>query len=501
MQGGGPTGHRMLENAMSRLFPDHPMLNGYWKPWLMEGEAQNLPVSGEVPRELHGTLFRNGPNPQFAPRGDYHFFSGDGMIHAFSFEDGVCDYKNRWVRTPRFLADRDAGEALFGSFMTGEESDPRAEGVLGGPSNTNIVWQGGRLLSLVEGGLAPVELDPETLETRGVWNFRGGMQQPIDPEVAKALGLDAPDGMVDGTFTAHPKIDPETGEMLAFGYSALPPYLVYRVVSADGKLLRNEEITVPYPSMMHDFVTTREHVLFPVFPATLRVERAAKGESVLGWEPEEGTHVGVMPRNGGNKDVVWFQTDPCFVFHPMNAHSDGDRIIAEMAQYPRVPIIGNREGERMPAAHLVRWTLDLASGTLKQEPLDDQMIEFPRLDERFSGLAYRYGYAAGEASEPALERVLGTNALVRYDVTSGARDTHELSPRDVTGEPIFVPRSEKAAEGEGFLLSVVYRGDEDRSDVLILDAENLEAEPLATVHLPHRVPGGFHGNWKPGSKS
>ncbi|MDH3211351.1 MAG: carotenoid oxygenase family protein [Myxococcales bacterium] len=483
---------------MSRPFPDHPMLSGLWAPWPMEGEIHDLPVVGEIPRDLHGTLYRNGPNPQFAPRGDYHFFTGDGMVHAFRIEDGKCHYRNRWVRTPKFELERDAGEALFAAFAGPDENDPRARGVRMGPSNTNIVWHAGRLLALVEGGLAPVELDPDSLETLGVWNFEGALRQPIDPGVADALGIDAPDGTVDGAFTAHPKIDPETGEMLAFGYDALPPYLVYRAADADGKLVRNEEITVPFPSMVHDFITTPEHVIFPIFPATLRVERAARGESVLGWEPDLGTHVGVMPRDGGNEDVVWFETDPCFAFHAMNAHTDGRRVVAEMAQYARVPVGGAGEDIEFAPAHLVRWTLDLDAGTLKQEPLDDRALEFPRLDERRTGHAYRFGYAAGEGRTASTLPLLGTNAVLRYEVASGVCESHDLGASDASGEPIFVPRSENAAEGEGVLLAVVYRGEENRSDLLVLDAENVSGEPLATVRLPHRVPGGFHGNWRPG---
>ena len=484
---------------MSRPFPDHPMLTGYFEPWPMEGDLHDLPITGEVPRELNGTLYRNGPNPQFVPQGGYHFFGGDGMVHAFALEDGRCHYRNRWVRTPKFELEREAGEALFAAFAGSDQNDPRASGVPGGPSNTNIIWHGGKLLALVEGGLAPVELDPETLETLGVWNFEGALAQPIDPGLAEALGIDAPDGMVDGSFTAHPKIDPETGEMLAFGYAALPPFLTYRVIDASGKLVRNEEISVPFPSMMHDFITTREHVIFPIFPATLRVERAAEGESVLGWEPDLGTHVGVMPRGGTNDDVVWFQTDPCFVFHPMNARSDGDRIITEMAQYERPPIGRAGSGVEIAPARLVRWTLDLTSGTLKQEALDDRMIEFPRLDERRAGLSYRYGYAAGAGEVDSGVPLLGTNAVLRYDVASFACESHELGANSATGEPVFVPRDDSAAEGEGFLLSVVYRAETDRSELLILDAENVSAAPLATVALPHRVPVGFHGNWRPAS--
>ena len=480
---------------MSRPYPDHPFLQGPWEPWPMEGEIHDLVVEGEIPRDLCGTLYRNGPNQQFAPRDEYHPFSGDGMIHAFAIEDGRARYRNRWVRTPRFLLEREAGESLFASFGDMTKSDPRVAGVDGGPANTNVVWHGGRLLALVEGGLLPVELDPETLDTRGVVDLDGGLLRDIDPNVAKALGIDAPDGKIPGTFTAHPKIDPETGEMLAFGYAGTPPYLTYYVLSPDGKLARKEDIDLPFPSMVHDFITTRDHVIFPIFPVTLRIERMAQGRNVLGWEPDLGTHVGVMPRDGGNADVVWLQTNPSFAFHPMNAHDEGDKIVAEMAQYPRLPIPA--EGNEGPAlenvaATLTRWTIDLASGSVKEEPIDDRPLEFPRLDERFTGLDYRYGYAAGGEGD----LVTGMRLIFRYDVRSGSCEQHDLGAGSAAGEPIFVPRGAGADEGAGYLLSVVYRADERRSDLVILDAENVADAPLARVKLPHRVPSGFHGNWR-----
>jgi carotenoid cleavage dioxygenase-like enzyme len=287
--------------------------------------------------------------------------------------------------------------------------------------------------------------------------------------------------------------------MLGFGYAAIPPYLVYHVVAPDGKLVRSEEIETPFPSMVHDFVTTRDHVVFPIFPATLRPERLASGESVLGWEPDLGTHVGVMPRDGGNDQVVWLETDPCYVFHPFNAHSEGNRVIAEMAEYPRLPLpIPGEEGPGQigeMGARLTRWTLDLDAGTVKREALDDRFCEFPRLDERRTGLPYRWGYAVGGADGDAIR---GLRSILRYDLQSGACQAHHEAEGDAINEPIFVPRSADSPEGEGYLLSLVYRRQEDRSDLLILDAENLEQGPLATVRLPHRVPNGFHGNWRPG---
>jgi carotenoid cleavage dioxygenase-like enzyme len=464
---------------MSRPFADDPFLRGNYAPWPMEGEIQDLVVEGEIPREIEGSYFRNGPNPQFAPRGAYHWFDGDGMIHAFRLRDGKASYRNRWVRTARFQLERAAGEALFGGLASMGSSDPRVGSSMTSPNaaNTNIVWHAGRLLALWEGG-PPHALDPRSLETVGPYDFGGKLA---------------------GAFTAHPKLDPETGEMLTFGYGFLPPFLRYHVVSKEGRLVRSEEIEVPVATMMHDFIVTRDHVIFMVCPAVFRLENIEKGLSPLAWEPELGTRIGVMPRAGGSRDVVWFETDPCYVFHPMNAWSDGGRVVADVCRYARLPLFddGKREeGMQDLSARLTRWTLDLASGTVKEEALDDAASEFPRLDERRSGLRYRHGYAAG-ASPGGGERA-GFDAIFHYDLDTGTRRMHRVPEGDALGEAVFVPRAADAPEGDGFLIALAYRGAERRSDLLILDARNVEDAPLATVQLPHRIPFGFHGNWAAG---
>lgn len=464
---------------MSRPLPDDPFLRGNYAPWPLEGEIHDCVVSGEIPDFLAGTYYRNGPNPQFAPRGRYHWFDGDGMIHAFRIRDGRVSYRNRWVRTARFQLERAAGESLFGGLADMASTDPRVAQTMtsSNAANTNVVWHAGRLLALWEAG-PPHALDPRTLETLGPLDFGGKLVGPM---------------------TAHPKLDPETGEMLFFGYSPLPPFLRYHVADASGRLVRSVDVDVPVATMMHDFITTKRHVVFMVCPATFRLENLEKGGSPIGWEPELGTQIGVMPRDGGSADVKWFRADPCYVFHPLNAYEDGQRIVADVCRYPRLPLFD--AGTQIEAiedggARLTRWTLDLAGGAVKEEQLDDLNSEFPRLDERRTGLAYRHGYAG--ALVPAEGETNGFNAIVHWDLAAGKRREHRLPEGDAAGEPVFVPRAPDSPEGDGVLVTLVYRAAERRSDLLVLDAQDVAAPPLATVRLPHRVPFGFHGNWADG---
>lgn len=454
---------------MRRLLSDDSLLRGYFEPWPMEGDIHDLVVERELPPELSGTLYRIGPNPQYPPRGRYHLFDGDGMVHAFQFESGRVGYRNRWVRTTRFRREREAGKALFGGLFDRKTSDPPAANASvsdRNAANTNIVYHGGKLLALWEGG-KPYELNPQTLETIGMWDF---------------------EGQLGGPMTAHPKIDPETGEMLMFGYRLTPPYLVYHVVDAQGVLVRSDVIDVPFPSMMHDFMATRDHLIFPVFPVRLHAQGFADTGSIMKWDPDSGAHLGIMPRAGSSQDVIWLRIDPCYVFHAMNAYSEGDRIIADVCRYPAMPELLQGQAAEPPV--LTRWDINLASEVVKEERLDDQAAEFPCLDERFTGRPYRHGYARGLAKPDEAASIL------HYDLSSGSKQAHVLPIGDVPSEPVFVPRADEDEEGNGFLLATVYRAAEHHSDLVILDAQHVDCEPLATVKLPHRIPYGFHGNWR-----
>ena len=299
---------------MTQPYPIHPQLQGNFAPIRMEADIDDLVIEGELPRSLEVAYYRNGPDPQFPPRGEHHWFTGDGMLHQFVIAEGKVRYRNRWLRTVKWHKEREAGRSLFGAFNP-MDADPSVAGIeTDGLANTNVIWHGGRLLALEEGH-APFEVDSQTLESIGPWRF---------------------DDTFEGPMTAHPKIDPVTGEMIFFGYmvdGVLGKGLSYQVVNADGVLTRSERFEAPISSMVHDFIVTSEHVIFPILPLTGSVERAMRGEPAFAWEPEKGSHIGVMPRDGSVKDIRWYETDPCYVFHPMNAMTSGNTIRAHVMQF------------------------------------------------------------------------------------------------------------------------------------------------------------------------
>lgn len=466
---------------MTQPFPAMPWLEGNYAPILFEADAPDLVVRGALPKDLAGTLYRNGPNPQFPPRdANHHWFLGDGMIHAFHIEDGRVSYRNRWVRTPKWQLEHDAHKALFGSWGNPATTDPSVLGKIGGTANTNIVWHAGKLLALVESNL-PFALDPETLDAEGYQDFAGAM-----------TGL---------KFTAHPKIDPETGEMVFFAYSVggfFTKTLLYGVVDKTGKVTRLQKFDAPFSSMVHDFMVTRNYVLFPILPLTGSLERAMSGKPAWAWEPAKGAYVGVMKRNADVSTIRWFELDPCYVFHPMNAYEDGNKIVADVAQTAAAPVFPLPDGTPGDPAkaipHLTRWTFDLGANTdrVNQEQIDDLAGEFPRLDERFAGLPYRHGYYAA-AHGGLLE---GFDTLAHRDHATGKRVTYRLPKGDAFSEPVFVPRGPKSAEGDGYMLATIYRGVDNRTDLTVFDATSLDKGPVAVAELSHRVPHGFHGNWR-----
>ena len=462
-------------NAPVRI---NPYLTGNFAPIGSEDDFADLKIKGEIPKWLHGSYYRNGPNPQFEPRDpNHHWFAGDGMIHAFHIADGKASYLNRYVHTNKYVVEKKAGRSVFGTFGNPMTTDPEFVGQDSGVGNTNIVWHGNRLLALEEGH-NPFEMDPVTLESRGYRDYAG-----------KAM-----------RFTAHPKMDPETGEMVFFGYSAGPGFFSdqvgFGVADKTGKITRLDMFKAPFCSMIHDFFVTRNYAMFPVLPLTGDLTRAMNGKPAFAWEPDKGSHIGVLRRDAPIETMQWFTTDACYVFHPMNMWEDGDKIYADVMQYENAPLFPNADGSpgKQAGARLARWTFDLSgkTNTVKREYIDDMKGEFPRLDERRAGLSYHHGYFAADSQGG--NKVL-FDSIAHIDFKTGKKIVHTFED-GFPGEPVFVPRSANAPEGDGWLVATVYRPGDDRSDLAVFDAGDISKGPIGLAELPRRIPFGFHGNWR-----
>ncbi len=448
---------------------DNPFLRGNYAPWREEGDAPDLEIEGELPSELNGALYRIGPNPHFAPRGRYHWFDGDGMVHGFVLREGRAWYRNRYVKTAGLTAEMKAGRSLYGGLINpGPAPDmPAGEPPFKNAANTNIIGYANRLLALWEAGL-PHELKPGTLETVGPYNFCGKLNGPM---------------------TAHPKFDPETGDLLFFGYQPFPPFVTYHRADARGNLLESRPIETNLPVMMHDFVTTKNYAVFFVCPSVFRLENAGKGLPMIAWEPQHGTAIGVMPRRGG--DVRWFRTDACYIFHFLNAFEEKDSVAVDACRYDSLDMTGNSFGA--PAIPH-RFTLDLKGGAVRMAQTDDQPSEFPRIDDRLAGFKHRYGYfAGGRVDRPAD----GFSRLIKRDYQTGRMESQDLHRHMMPGEPVFVARSSGAGEDDGWVLATWYDPELNRSELVVLAAQDFAGQPVARVKVQHRVPFGFHGNWVP----
>ena len=403
----------------------------------------------------------------------YHWFTGDGMVHAITLgEGGGAGYRNRWVRTPRFRAEAEAGRPLFAGF--GQPLTEAAAGLDTGVANTHVLAHAGRLLALEEAHL-PTRLDFGDLSTLGYDDFGGALA---------------------GRFTAHPKRDPITGQLVFFSYSAtgpLTPGMSWGTIEADGRVSRRELFEAPYCSMVHDFGVTATHVVFPVLPLTGDIARAKSGRPAFAWEPERGGFVGVMRRDRGVASLVWTRVEPCFVFHVMNAFDDGADVVMDVVEYDAAPLFPRADGGAPgPASsRLCRWRIatDGEAG-MRREVLDDMPGEFPRIDERRAGLPYRHGFRVCQGVGQT-----GADAIVHHDLGRRTRTLFTLDENERASEAVFVPKADDGPEAEGWLLTVVWRPKTGDSALLVLDARALDRGPVAVVPLPRRIPFGFHGSW------
>ena len=484
---------------MTRPFPKSPTFMTIDEPFRFEGELFDLEIEGELPDSLDGTFFRVGPDEQFPPKmGDANPFNGDGIVTAFRFRDGHVDMQHRFVRTDRFKAERAARRGLFGDYRNPFTDDDSVKGVQRTVSNTNVVAHNGMLLALKEDG-PPYAMDPATLETKQLWDFNGQMTA--------------------ATFTAHPKIDPATRDLVGYSYAAKgegTTDIAFFTFDKSGARTRELWFQGPHPSMIHDCGLTENYLVLVLIPQLMSLERIKQGGILFQWEPDVDQVYAVIPRDGEAGDIRYFRAPNAFPGHTINAFDEGGKI------YLDLPVVNDNvfwffpdANGRAPApesfrTEIVRWCFDMNSKSDKPEAkvISNFAGEFPHVDDRYVGRPYRHAFMQGtDPTKPYNPEKAGPimgfffNTFAHLDMSTGEMKSWFAGDTSSTQEPIFAPKSADAAEGEGYVMGIVNRRAEHRADLVIFDAMHIDEGPIATVKIPVRLKYAIHGNWVPSQNS
>ena len=477
-----------VNRIKSTLEPgDHPYLNGAWTPNYDEYDAADMDVIGEVPCDIDGVYLRNTENPVHEPIGRYHPFDGDGMLHIMSFADGRAEYRNRFVRTAGFNAEQQAGRSLWAGLMEPPARSERpgggAQGGLKDSSSTAIIVHAGMALSTFYQCGEGYRLDPYTLEQLGTerWVPKAGI-------------------------SAHPKLDEHSGELLFFNYSKDAPYMHYGVAGADNRLKHLVPIPLPGPRLPHDMAFTENYAVVNDLPLFWDAERLKRGQHVVRMHRDVPSRFGIIPRLGQPHEIRWFEAEPTYVLHWVNAFEEGDEVILdgyfqehpEPRSHPTAPPGYARMmayldvGLMAPRLH--RWRFNLRTGASTEERLDDRTLEFGTINQRHAGRQYRYAYSA--FNKPGWFLFSG---FTKHDLVSGSSASVAFGENRYGSEAGFAPRDGASAEDDGYLVTFVTDMNEDRSECVLYDASAMAAEPVCRILLPHRISSGTHATWAHGS--
>ena len=480
------TAARRIETGpLSPLNTLNPYVQGVYEPVSRETTAIDLPVIGEIPQDLHGAFYRNGPNPAQAPQGMHHWFDGDGMVHAVWFENGKAEYRNRFVRSADHVADLNGGCGAGGVMEPSTRADPsskRGEKVYKDTGNTDLVLHNGSLMALWYISGHPVRIDARTLETIGTETFGGALSRHV---------------------SAHSKVDPKTGEFVFFDYSLYEPWMTFGVVSPTNELTHFARIELPGPRLPHDMGLTENYVILHDLPVVF-TDGGLKRSTWNIHFADQPARFGVVPRNGSGDQVRWFDTDSCYIYHVVNAWEDGDEVV--MTACMMTPNGFSPNPEYGPYAAMVNvlalhavpveWRMNMKTGEVKKRQLDDRIGEFPVVNLDYVSRPTKWSYHVAMAPTE-LQRFKG---LIKYDLETGAARTWDYQPSQFGSEPAFAPRVGATAEDDGYVIAFVTDEETGKSEVQVIDAQNMEAGPVARVILPVRVPAGFHGVWARGDQ-
>jgi carotenoid cleavage dioxygenase len=460
---------------------------------------------GEIPKDLCGGFYRCGPTwKRPTLQGTNGLLSMDGMVQSIVFENGRADFRNRWVRTPKYVLENKIGKGAF-EWADGEWGDYRTwgyaevqrndenRGVAQGTNNINVFPFAGEVLASGEQGGPPVALDPMTLETKGVVRWSNELGQGMTGA-----------GPENKTFTAHPKWDPETGELYGWSYKDTPPYVTLHWVRPDGTVRSRVLDDAPYNANAHDVWLTRDYVVMPFQPFLNSQERVRQGRTIWDWDPDKPITLALIPRSLEG-DVRWIETDleAQYVMHTMSANTEDNKITLDGPIFDRPPFpfeFDVKEGEAVPLffsiakSSLGRWTLDLETGKVKSELLSDRPAELPKIDERYFGKNYEWGYMVGGDAKKA---GMSMKSLVAHNMRTGREDEFRIRHDDPAAvlETCFAPRTPDADEGDGWIIVPVSRWRERLGEYLIFDTYDISAGPICRIELPFFMGWTPHGHW------
>ena len=435
---------------------DHPYRTGAWQPQFVEYDADELDViEGVIPPELSGVYLRNTENPVMPSIGRYHPFDGDGMVHSIRFGGGRASYRNRFVRTAGLAVELAAGEPQWAGIIESPTKSKRdgwgARGRMKDASSTDVVVHAGRAMTTFYQCGDAYQLDPITLEQHGAANFDGKFPK--------------------GGISAHPKLDPATGELLYFGYGTEAPYCWYGVLDAQGRHVHHTPVPLPGPRLPHDIAFTEHYAILNDLPLFWDPELLAKGVYRPRWRPDLPTRLAVIPRRGGAADIRWFEAAPTYVLHWM------------LRKLVDVNAMGARPH---------RWRLDLRTGKCSEERLFNDVSEFPSIHYAKPGRKHRYVWSM---TAPTGRFVF--DGILRLDLQTGATQTFKYPDGVYASESPMAPRPGSAREDDGWIVTFVSDVANDRSECHIFDASAIHDGPIARIALPARISSGTHACWAP----
>jgi carotenoid cleavage dioxygenase-like enzyme len=434
-----------------------------------ELDVKNLKVIGDIPQDLTGIYLRNGPNP-FFPASPYHFtFDGDGMIHAMYLAGGQAHYRNRYIQTKGLLRERKANKALYSSITNPKPMDPEWALPEDGPvakknsAAMNIISHAGKFLALSEGQPA-YEINGQ-LNTVGEWTPDNKTHQlPV---------------------SAHAKRDPVNGELWFIHYGVSSPSLTIYCVNHHNMVTKQLDIEKPYSSMLHDFALTENYIVIFDCPVIFDMTRLLSGQSIIDWQPQLGTRIGIISRDGN--EIRWFTTEPFFVFHFANAYEKDHEIIIDYVRHEHGDFFSKSANVDQSVSNLYRTIINLQSGSVKHILLNEQVVEFPRINENYITRTHQYIYANT------------MNSIIKLDVNTKNSYQYTFDHAVQLSEAFFVGCDNAQAEDHGYLLMFVYDDASKQSEFIILSAQGFDRAPLARIQMPQRIPRGFHGSWTPGA--